>query len=36
MPLTVRDVMHDLIIIDAGESVFEATKKMSEKKLGQL
>jgi len=25
-----------LIIIDAGESVFEATKKMSEKKLGQL
>ncbi|MBU2559259.1 CBS domain-containing protein [archaeon] len=36
MPLTVRDVTHDLIIIDAGESVFEATKKMSEKKIGSI
>lgn len=36
MPLTIRDVMHDLITIDAGESIFEATKKMSERRIGSI
>lgn len=36
MPLAVKDVMHDLISIDINESVFEATKKMSERKIGSI
>lgn len=36
MPLTVKDVMHEIITININKSALEAAQKVSEKKMGSV